>query len=283
MQDQDKNIEQQIEEFSQLSPSTTHLESPSSKPTTPKPEIPDVTLTQWQGIVDLMAAVCCVPASLIMKVHSSEIEVLVSAKVEGNPYHSREKATLNTGLYCETVMSTRERLLVPNALKDPKWDHNPDIPLGMICYLGYPLLWPDGDIFGTICILDKKENYFSDQMTESVRLFKASVESYLALLFEVNERKRTEEEKELLIVELINALAQVKKLSGLLPICASCKKIRNDKGYWNQIEEYISDHSEAQFSHGICPDCMRKLYPELADDVLGRLEKDEKDSKGFYA
>ena len=279
MQDQDKNIEQQIEEFSQLSPSTTHLESPSFKPTTPKPEIPNAALTQWQGIVDLMATVCRVPTSLIMKVHSSEIEVLVSAKVEDNPYHPGEKAILNTGLYCETVMSTREELFVPNALKDGKWDHNPDIPLGMICYLGYPLLWPDGDIFGTICILDKKENYFSDQMTESVRLFKASVESYLALLFEVNERKRTEEEKELLIVELINALAQVKKLSGLLPICASCKKIRNDKGYWNQIEEYISDHSEAQFSHGICPDCIRKLYPELADDVLGRLEKDE---KGFF-
>jgi hypothetical protein len=283
MQDQDKNIEQQIEEFSQLSPRTTHLESPSSKPTTPKPEIPDVTLTQWQGIVDLMAAVCCVPASLIMKVHPSEIEVLVSAKVEDNPYHLGEKATLNTGLYCETVMSTRERLLVPNALKDPKWDHNPDIPLGMICYLGYPLLWPDGDIFGTICILDKKENYFSDQMTESVRLFKASVESYLALLFESNERKQAERENERLISDLQKALSEVRKLSGFLPICASCKKIRDDQGYWNQIEEYISDHSEAQFSHGICPDCMRKLYPELADDVLGRLEKDEKDSKGFYA
>jgi len=283
MQDQDKNIEQQIEEFSQLSPRTTHLESPSSKPTTPKPEIPDVTLTQWQGIVDLMAAVCCVPASLIMKVHSSEIEVLVSAKVEGNPYHSREKATLNTGLYCETVMSTRERLLVPNALKDPKWDHNPDIPLGMICYLGYPLLWPDGDIFGTICILDKKENYFSDQMTESVRLFKDNIENYLALLFESNERKQAERENERLISDLQKALSEVRKLSGFLPICASCKKIRDDQGYWNQIEEYISDHSEAQFSHGICPDCMRKLYPELADDVLGRLEKDEKDSKGFYA
>ena len=127
----------------------------------------------------------------------------------------------------------------------------------MICYLGYPLLWPDGDIFGTICILDKKENYFSDQMTESVRLFKASVESYLALLFESNER---------LIIDLQKALSEVKKLSGFLPICASCKKIRDDQGYWNQIEEYISDHSEAQFSHGICPDCARKLYPELYQD-----------------
>ncbi len=241
-----------------------------------KPEISDAILKQWQGIVDLMASVCRVPASLIMKVHSSEIEVLVSARVEDNPYHPGDKASLNTGLYCETVMSTREELFVPDALKDPKWNHNPDIPLGMICYLGYPLLWPDDDIFGTICILDTKENYFSDQMTESVRLFKANVESYLALLFEVNERKRVEEEKERLIVELQCALTQVKRLSGLIPICASCKKIRDDTGYWRQVEEYVSDHSEAKFSHGICPDCIKSQYPEYADDILGASDSNEK-------
>jgi len=66
--------------------------------------------------------------------------------------------------------------------------------------------------------------------------------------------------------KLEEALAKVKTLSGLLPICASCKKIRDDKGYWNQIEGYIRDHSEAQFSHGICPECAKKLYPELYED-----------------
>jgi ligand-binding sensor domain-containing protein len=66
------------------------------------------------------------------------------------------------------------------------------------------------------------------------------------------------------------ALADVKVLSGLLPVCASCKKIRDDKGYWNQIETYIAEHSEADFSHGICPDCMKKLYPEYADRVQKR-------------
>jgi sigma-B regulation protein RsbU (phosphoserine phosphatase) len=63
--------------------------------------------------------------------------------------------------------------------------------------------------------------------------------------------------------ELQDALAQVKKLSGLLPICASCKKIRDDEGYWQQIEGYIRTHSEADFTHGICPDCAVKLYPDL--------------------
>jgi len=68
--------------------------------------------------------------------------------------------------------------------------------------------------------------------------------------------------------ELIEAITKVKTLSGLLPICANCKKIRDDSGYWTQIESYISEHSEADFSHSICPDCVKKLYPELYDRVM---------------
>ncbi|MGC8658645.1 MAG: response regulator [Desulfomonilaceae bacterium] len=78
--------------------------------------------------------------------------------------------------------------------------------------------------------------------------------------------KTAEEENRKLIEELQKALAEVKTLSGFLPICSSCKKIRNDKGYWEQIESYIRDHSEAQFTHGICPECARKLYPEFFKD-----------------
>ena len=66
--------------------------------------------------------------------------------------------------------------------------------------------------------------------------------------------------------ELQEALSEIKTLSGLLPICASCKKIRDDKGYWNQIEAYIRDRSEAEFSHSICPECAKHLYPELAQN-----------------
>lgn len=80
---------------------------------------------------------------------------------------------------------------------------------------------------------------------------------------EIEERKRAQIEKDNLIVELKDALNKVKTLSGLLPICASCKKIRDDRGYWNQIESYIRDHSEAEFSHGICPECAKQLYPEF--------------------
>jgi hypothetical protein len=78
--------------------------------------------------------------------------------------------------------------------------------------------------------------------------------------------KQTDKEKSAAIIELYKALDKVKTLSGFLPICASCKKIRDDKGYWNQIEIYISEHSEAEFSHGICPECSKKLYPDFYDD-----------------
>jgi hypothetical protein len=75
--------------------------------------------------------------------------------------------------------------------------------------------------------------------------------------------KQADKEKSEIIVQLQIALEKVKILSGFLPICASCKRIRDDKGYWNQIEVYISEHSEAEFSHGICPECSAKLYPEI--------------------
>lgn len=79
----------------------------------------------------------------------------------------------------------------------------------------------------------------------------------------VSEQKRYEEEREILIEELQKALSEIKQLSGLLPICSSCKKIRDDKGSWEQIEVYIGDHSDAEFTHGLCPECAKKIYPEF--------------------
>ena len=101
-----------------------------------------------------------------------------------------------------------------------------------------------------------------DYITKPIRKIEllARVRSFLKLKQAVDDRKAREAEKEMLIKELQEVLAKVKLLNGLLPICASCKKIRDDNGYWNQIEVYIRDHSEADFSHGICPACETKLY-----------------------
>jgi len=83
------------------------------------------------------------------------------------------------------------------------------------------------------------------------------------IIEDVTERKKMEEKREKLIQELQTAIDNIKTLHGIIPICSSCKKIRDDKGYWHQVEVYISDHSEADFSHGICVECARKLYPEV--------------------
>ena len=96
-------------------------------------------------------------------------------------------------------------------------------------------------------------------------LIKGRVDSNLltrSILYSI-ERNRIEEEREKLIKQLQEALANIKTLSGMLPICASCKKIRDDKGYWNRIETYISEHADVLFTHGMCPDCAKKAYEEL--------------------
>lgn len=93
---------------------------------------------------------------------------------------------------------------------------------------------------------------------------------------EIAERRKSEEERERLILQLQDAIAKVKTLSGLLPICSCCKKIRDDKGYWNQIETYISKNSDAVFSHGLCPECKKKSLQELEEFIKGSDKGEEK-------
>jgi hypothetical protein len=213
------------------------------------PQLTNELLGKWQNIVDMVAELLAVPAGLIMRCQGDEIEVLVASASPGNPYHPGEKEALpGSGLYCETVIKTRQMLLVPNALKDDKWRSNPDIKLGMISYLGYPIFLPQGEVFGTICVLDIEGNTYSESYKKLLLQFKELIEAHLQLLFTT--------------ASLQDALIQVKTLQGMLPICAHCKKIRDDQGSWQQLEAYISQRSEAKFSHGICPDCLKEHYAD---------------------
>lgn len=95
---------------------------------------------------------------------------------------------------------------------------------------------------------------------------------------DITARQQAEEERERLISELQESLAKVKQLSGLIPICASCKKIREDRNYWTAVEAYVASHSEAKFSHTVCPDCLRKLYPDFAEEILSEMATRENQS-----
>jgi len=111
------------------------------------------------------------------------------------------------------------------------------------------------------------------EKTDIIAGLEAGANDYLTKPFDAGElRARVEVGRQLVamqevladkIEELRKALEQIKTLRGIVPICANCKKIRDDQGYWNQVEEYVRDHSEAEFSHSICPDCMKNLYPEF--------------------
>jgi MASE6 protein len=109
--------------------------------------------------------------------------------------------------------------------------------------------------------------YFRQQYREGMEVEQSNLEKEKQeLKIQIEERKKAESEKEQVIKKLEDALDMVNKLSGFLPICSNCHKIRDDGGKWNQLEQYIRDHSEVEFSHGICPDCINKLYPDLNSD-----------------
>jgi response regulator RpfG family c-di-GMP phosphodiesterase len=116
-----------------------------------------------------------------------------------------------------------------------------------------------------------------DQIRDKVKAFTSGGVDYITKPFQIEEvlarvethlrLRALQEQLAARVRELEEALAQVKTLRGLLPICANCHKVRDDQGYWQDVTLYVSDHSEVDFSHGICPDCFRELYPEYADIV----------------
>ena len=212
------------------------------------------TLDRWQGIVDILAEVIGVPSALVMRLVDSDIEVFVSSKSSGNPYIPGDREHfLGSGLYCETVIRSNDKLLIPNALEIKEWENNPDVKLNMISYLGYPILFPDGSTFGTICVLDSKENYYSKIFENLIMNFREMIQYHLSLIY--MNRILGEKNK-----DLSEYIEEIRTLRGIIPICAQCKKIRNDEGYWMRVEKYIEDRSDAKFTHGLCEECAESLY-----------------------
>ncbi len=167
-----------------------------------KPEVSDDIIAKWQKIVDLLAKTFEIPVAVITKVLVSELEAFVVSASDGNPYSPGDKWELDTGMYCEHTMKYQEQLLIPNALEDPAWDQNPDIDINLVAYLGVPIIWPDGEVFGTFCILDNKNNKFSETSQQMMEQFRTAIEADLKLLIRTHELKQAylELEKEKIIL-----------------------------------------------------------------------------------
>ncbi|CAK4075782.1 EAL domain-containing protein [Vibrio sp. 16] len=156
--------------------------------------IPDEILQSWQTIVNLLADIISVPAALVMRIHSDEIEVFTANNNASHPYKPGDKESLNQGLYCETVVNEMRMLHVPNANNDPAWKNNPDMVHGLMAYCGLPVRWPNGDVFGTICVLDNKENNFTQTYQDLLTSFRDSVESHLKTLYQNHRLKQLNDE-----------------------------------------------------------------------------------------
>lgn len=141
----------------------------------------------WQEIVNLITEIADVPIALIMRKKTNSMEVIVTSNNDkSNPYHLGDEEAFCHNLYCHHVIQTDSPLLIQNALKLDKWKDNPDIKLGMISYYGLPIHLPNGECFGTFCILDRKERNFDEKFQRLMQLLIHSIESSLAMHNENN-------------------------------------------------------------------------------------------------
>jgi PAS domain S-box-containing protein len=152
--------------------------------------VPSEIVRKWQEVMNLLAEIMHVPSASIMRVDPPHIRVFVSSMSKGN---TCEPGALDTGPYCETVMETGQPLLVPDALENEAWRTNPHVKLGMISYLGVPIGWPDGRIFGTICVRDNKRNEYSEAYVKLLLhfrdMFQVDLKSLARLHGEIEERE----------------------------------------------------------------------------------------------
>ncbi|MDD5207843.1 MAG: GAF domain-containing protein [Elusimicrobiales bacterium] len=215
---------------------------------TNKLRIPDIALLKWRNIADLLAQLAGVPAATINIVEEDSIRVIAPGGGAGNPHESDDIIKLKPGLkiYCAAVIESREKLIIADAGKSDFWKDSEGAKAGYMAYAGVPIFHPNGDIFGSICIFDRKPNNFEGTIIRLMEEFSEIITGHLDLI-----SKNT---------QLEETLKDVRTLQGLIPICAQCKKIRDDKGFWQKVETYLEERSGARFTHGLCEDCMQKLY-----------------------
>lgn len=154
-------------------------------------------------------------------------------------------------LCAHTILQT-EILEVEDARSDRRFADSPLVLNAPYIrfYAGAPLVTPDGHALGSLCVVDRHPRKLSTEQRDCLTRLARQVMTNLEL-------RRVS-------ADLAEAAANIKTLAGLLPICSSCKQIRNDDGYWQQVEIYVQEHSHAKFTHGICPDCAEKIFPGLS-------------------
>jgi GAF domain-containing protein len=153
--------------------------------------------------------------------------------------------------FCAHAILGQETMVVEDATQDPRFAQNPLVTgaPSIRFYAGAPLIDSNGYGLGSICVIDRRPRALADSERRALEALSRQI------IVQMEFRRSSS--------ELAELLANVKSLEGLLPICSHCKGIRDDEGYWQNVEAYLAAHTDADFSHGICPQCFQKHFPEV--------------------
>jgi hypothetical protein len=233
------------------------------KPPLPKSEAQRIAALERYKILDtaaeepfddfakLASIICDAPIALMSLVDSTRqwFKARVGLGVAETP---REHA------FCAYTILGEDTMVVEDATRDDRFAENPLVTSAprIRFYAGAPLIDHDGNALGSLCVIDQRPRQLTDTQKAALEL--------------IARRAVAQIESRALSVQLATALEEVKTLSGLLPICAHCKNVRDDEGYWQKVEGYVRARTDAEFSHGICPVCLEKYHPEAFKSMRAR-------------
>lgn len=211
----------------------------------------------FDDFVQIASLICSTPIALITLLDSTRqwFKARKGLEVEETP---REHA------FCTYTILKDETMVVADAQQDPRFQSNPLVTGAPFIrfYAGAPLIDRDGHNLGSLCVIDRKPQELSDANRSALEALARQIIAQIEL------RQNA--------ADLAECLTTIRTLHGLLPICCYCKGVKDDSGYWQRVEEYISTHTEADFSHGICPDCLETHHPEV--QAKAREKKVEQDA-----
>lgn len=213
-------------------------------------------LDTWQQMLDLVAQLMKMRAALITRRDAEDLEIFLSSRGEGNPFRAgKHEPLVGPSRYCEWVIQEQRPLVVPDARIDPVWKHGIGAAAGFVAYVGLPIRTPEGQSFGTICVLDTKAHPYSETEMALLTRFRDLAEAHLAVVYERERAAQRERDLD--------------RLTQLLPICTFCKSVENDDGIWVSVENYLDDRVRDRLTHGMCPRCYEaKMAPYRKEKAL---------------
>lgn len=216
----------------------------------------------WQESLNFLVDVLDCNSALVSLVELPILEVFSSSDRKKSPFQQGSKVNI-TGHYCEETFKTRNLLHISDATKMDRWKGSPEIQCGLISYYGAPVRMPDGSLFGTICVLDNKENFHQPIAKSALLQIRALIESQIQVET-LSKMDTIEKQQNPELIELYRTIARNPGSEMIpIPVCSHCRKFRTDSGKWVQLSAAISQLVSSRSSHGICPECLETFYPDL--------------------